>query len=107
MNTNVRLRNYKIRIRSKGRFCLFITLFILLLVILASLIFPIWTKGLAMNYTTYLTVYVEEGDTLWHIASKTLPKRTDIRDYIHEIYRLNNLETANLRIGQKLIIPIH
>lgn len=55
----------------------------------------------------YIEVFVEQGDTLWDIAKRTLPKNTDIRKYIQEIKAVNNLETAFIKEGDILKIPVY
>ena len=60
----------------------------------------------------FKTIYAEEGDTLWTIASNEKShnenfKNTDIREIVSSIKKANNLEASNLNVGQKLLIPIN
>ena len=48
-----------------------------------------------------------EGDTLWDIADVHLDESRDIREYIWEIEKLNGLESAFLKPGDVLLIPIY
>lgn len=50
------------------------------------------------------TVTVAPGDTLWDIASRRYPG-TDVRRKVVEIQRLNGLEGATIRPGQRLKVP--
>lgn len=50
------------------------------------------------------TVTVQEGDTLWEIAS-TVAAPGEVRAMVHHIEELNALSGASLSIGQKLAIP--
>ncbi|MFO7153404.1 MAG: LysM peptidoglycan-binding domain-containing protein [Caldicoprobacter oshimai] len=93
----------QIRIKSKTRFCIFLTVFIALFI---SLIAAVWNGGKAASDVDWIEVEVVEGETLWHIAQRTLPPRTDIREYIRQIREANRLESCNIRVGQKLFIPI-
>ncbi|SFP61372.1 LysM peptidoglycan-binding domain-containing protein [Caldicoprobacter faecalis] len=93
----------QIRIKSKTRFCIFLTVFIALFI---SLIAAVWNGGKAASDVDWIEVEVVEGETLWHIAQRTLPPRTDIREYIRQIREANQLESCNIRVGQKLFIPI-
>lgn len=104
MMTKQRKKVYRVHIQSKIRFYLFLTTLIILLTFIIS---PLLYKGLAMNPPSLKSVYVEKGDTLWGIAKKTLPKRVDIRDYIQEIKKVNYLKSANIKVGQELIVPIY
>jgi hypothetical protein len=92
------------RIRSRFRFCMFITV---LLLFLLSLLTPLLLKGNAMGEPQLKIVRVEEGDTLWAIARRTLPRGRDIRDYIIEIKDINSLKDANIFSGTDLRIPIY
>ncbi len=47
---------------------------------------------------------VHSGDTLWKIASELAPDQ-DPRDFISELVELNQITSANLTPGQKLLIP--
>ena len=55
----------------------------------------------------YIEIFVEKGDTLWDIAKRTLPEKTDIRKYIKEIKAVNSLDTALIREGELLKIPVY
>lgn len=59
--------------------------------------------------TTYKSVYVESGDTLWSIASdlqnEDYYKNKDVRYIIQDLKSINNLKSSNLSINQELKIP--
>ncbi|WP_322904377.1 LysM peptidoglycan-binding domain-containing protein [Paenibacillus sp. SGZ-1009] len=50
-------------------------------------------------------VIVNEGDSLWAIASQYKAPGEDIRDYIAEIRDENHLNTSDIRSGDVLVIP--
>ncbi len=50
-------------------------------------------------------VIVNEGDSLWAIASQYKAPGTDIRDYIAQIRDENHLNTSDIQSGDVLIIP--
>lgn len=54
--------------------------------------------------TSFATVTVMPGDTLWSIAQSVAPG-ADPRAVIGDIRRLNALGSASLQIGQELAIP--
>lgn len=92
----------KIKIVNFKRFLIF--------VILLSLIGIFLTLFLLNNVSAhdsqeYKSIIIYSGDTLWTIAEKEKPNK-DIRQYIHEIRDLNNLNDAHLIIGQEILIPI-
>lgn len=84
---------------------------IILLVIFALSI--ICAKGtLSHREIEYKTIYVNRGDTLWDIASNLRTsndyyKGKDIRYIISDIKNINGLESSNLSVDQKLIIPVN
>ena len=52
----------------------------------------------------YKTITVRQGDTLWDIASKHCGKM-EIRQYIYQIKKVNNLDDAIIYVGQKINLP--
>ena len=57
-------------------------------------------KGVDYNTFEYT---VTEGETLWTIAEEYCPEDMDIRKYIYEVEKLNDI-TAELSIGQTIIL---
>ena len=50
-------------------------------------------------------VVVTQGDTLWSIASSHAAKGQDLREYVFQIRKLNNLKNVTIYEGQKLLLP--
>jgi hypothetical protein len=94
----------RIIVKSKLKFCIFITVVIVFCVLFIS---SALNRGNAANNITWIAVDIVEGDTLWGIAKRTLPSRMDIREYIREIREVNNLESCNIKVGQRLYIPVY
>jgi len=94
----------EIRIKSRLRLVIFLS--VMALAMLLLVLSPLFNRGQAMTPTHFKTYFVAEGDTLWEIAKLTLPDNTDVRDYISEIRKTNYLYDANIRVGQKLMIPV-
>ncbi len=70
--------------------------------------------GISNTYSktevAYKEDYIIKGDTLWSIAENEVSnneyyKNKDIREVMYEIEKLNNLQSENLEIGQKILIP--
>ena len=53
---------------------------------------------------SFETITVAQGETLWSIA-ESIAGDGDVRDVVHEVMRLNNLDGASLQAGQKLALP--
>lgn len=51
------------------------------------------------------TVVVDEGDTLWAIASE-IADPGEVREMIYHIQKLNALSSASLERGQELAVPM-
>ncbi|MDF2987072.1 MAG: Peptidoglycan-binding LysM [Eubacterium sp.] len=54
----------------------------------------------------YETVTINSGDTLWSIAQQYNSDNRDIRGYIHDIKKLNNLDSSLLIENTSIIIPV-
>jgi LysM repeat protein len=52
------------------------------------------------------TVVVQPGQSLWDLASTVDPSQ-DPRAVILEIQQLNGLESADVSVGQQLIVPVN
>ena len=63
-------------------------------------------KAEGSSRTTYETITVQDGDTLWAIAETYKPAGKDIRDFIYEICDYNNISAGAIYHGQDIIIPI-
>ena len=53
-----------------------------------------------------INVVVYRGETLWEIAGEYADVKEDLREVIYRIKKANNLETADIFAGQRLIIPV-
>lgn len=78
----------------------------LLLICSMMLILIISQNNVALgDNTEYQSIVVNEGDTLWVIASSNAPKNTDTRNYLGKILSLNNLSSSIIYPGQELLLP--
>ena len=68
------------------------------------------TPSLSSTQINYVEYTVSSNDTLWSIATVIKENnvnynRTDIREIIYEIKKLNNKDTSAIIENEKLIIP--
>jgi len=91
------------RIYSWARFIIFLTILILIAFMAGGLVFKTTVSG--MEEIQYDSVVVMHGDTLWDIADQYC-NGMDIRNYIHEVCKINNISAGNIYPGQVLEIPI-
>lgn len=96
-------RNERNKIKSQfKKLRLFIVALLFIGVI--QLVIPLITS--ANTPTKYITVIVEDGDSLWTIASNYKDEQTDIRKYINMIQQHNQKHDTLLQPGEVLEIPI-
>lgn len=104
--TNVRGVNMTRRyvIINKRRFFTFITLMLLIFIGLATLI--VASHKAHSQEEIYFNEYrVGEGDTLWKISNYFSDENIDIRQFIYEIKKLNDMETSAIYEGDIIKIP--
>lgn len=77
---------------------------IILIFIVSIFIFYKPTPAKSSTINEYQVVFVREGETLWQIAKENSGDG-DLRELIHQIKKLNNLERSIIYPGQKLIVP--
>ncbi|ACB85087.1 LysM peptidoglycan-binding domain-containing protein [Natranaerobius thermophilus] len=53
----------------------------------------------------YEKVIINEGDTLWNIAIEHTNENQDPRKSIEEIRQLNDMDCANITVGEKIKVP--
>ncbi|MFD1676082.1 LysM peptidoglycan-binding domain-containing protein, partial [Alicyclobacillus fodiniaquatilis] len=58
-------------------------------------------------YTDWKQVVVQQGDTLWSIATINCPSVTDRQDEIQLIDDINNLKSAQVYPGEVILVPTH
>ena len=106
--TNVRgVNNMSKRyvIINKKRFFTFITISILLLIILITMIVS-FSNAHSMQEDAYIEYRVGEGDNLWKISDYYSPGQMDIRQFIYEIQKLNDMKTGAIYENDIIKIPL-
>ena len=96
----------KVRIVNKTRFITFLIILLTLTSILINALFKIG-KAYSVTYTHYINIEVKAGDTLWGIAKKNNTGKEDIRKLVYKIMKINNLETAKIKPGDIIKVPIY
>jgi LysM repeat protein len=57
----------------------------------------------AQNVVTY---NARPGDTLWHYAQSMSWNDRDVRQNVDELMALNHLDSASLKVGQRIVVPV-
>ena len=83
---------------------------ILVLCIIVMIIIVFNNKTFSYQSLSYSNITVQEGDTLWIIASRlqknnSIYKDRDIRFIIDDIKTINNLSSGSIYTNQELKIP--
>lgn len=98
--------NKNIKIVSPIRFFLFILISTMILVFSFVGVFSI-TQTEASSYDTYVQVEVAENDTLWEIASDYAEGSVDIRTIVKDICEINEIQSGDIKAGDKIFVPIY
>lgn len=93
---------YRLHLKNRRRFFLLMAL-LGFLVILSATILSAGASTRLEAETVLVTV--QAGDTLWDLAADHCEKG-DIRSYISEIKRLNEMENSIIYAGQSLLLPV-
>ena len=92
------------RIKHKGRFITFVTLIILLISFAIGALFPVNAFS-DISGGAYFEICVKDGDTLWAYAKEYGDPNKDIREIIHDICSINNINSSELQSGMYILIP--
>ena len=61
-------------------------------------------KNEPVNFTYYKSIEVQEGDTLWDIASAYADEDTSVRAYVKELKKINHLDSDSIQEGSYLTV---
>lgn len=86
-------------LKNKRRF--FSIIFTLTLLLFTALFA---TNAYGYKTPSYKEVTVRSGESLWSIAIKYNTK-SDLRRYIYEIKKVNNMKTSDIYVGTQLKLP--
>lgn len=92
------------RITNKFRFITALTLCMLIFAFTVSG-FMGFDNAAGNNVQSFVTIRVQEGDTLWGLAKSYGPKNVDLRRVIAEIQQINNVSASTLQAGMYISIP--
>ncbi len=93
---------YPLRRRKRRKKKSALLILIVITILSVSLLF---SSGRAADVEQYTEFLVEPGDTLWGIARKNLPSNMDIRQYVYEIAKVNEVENSIIYPGKVLLLP--
>ena len=90
-------------IKSKLRFFTFILVAVTILTGSCGLVSA---KCAAANNQDLISVNIHAGDTLWNIACEYVSEGTDVREYVYDICKLNDITADELYTGMTIQLPV-
>lgn len=93
----------KYKIVKPVRFTAVVTTLVLISVFMISSMFG-YSDVSAAQKPEYVTVKVQDGDTLWTLAREYGPQDQDVRRTIYNIRQLNDMDSSNIIAGQYITI---
>ncbi len=92
------------KIVNKRKFIQALLISILLILIISFCLFRVFGSNREEVEATQIKYTVCRGDTLWNIAQEYKQDNQDIRDYIYEVKKINNMTDSCLYEGQVINI---
>ncbi len=71
---------------------------------LSAAVFAASVHGYKEQMFNYIVI--QQGDTLWDISLKYKDDNQEVRKYIYDLKRINNLTDSTLFLGDVLKIPV-
>ncbi|MBQ3021965.1 MAG: LysM peptidoglycan-binding domain-containing protein [Clostridia bacterium] len=104
MRTSYKLKKLQRARKLRRQRSAFFMVLILVLVMVAHSAFS-KPENISDEYDV-ISVTVQEGDTLWSIASEYKPEGADLRQFVYDIAANNGIEDCQIVSGQTLFIPV-
>ena len=108
----LRLKNKRRRIREVARKKTMLLLMVSFMLVLGSLgIRSLFASAYATEQNTehkyYKSIVIEEGDSLWSIATEYTNHHSSTKEFVNEMIQLNQLKSKTIHKGQHLIVPYY
>ncbi|WP_010243522.1 LysM peptidoglycan-binding domain-containing protein [Acetivibrio cellulolyticus] len=87
-------------LKNKARFYIFITGLVMSMLLVFSA-----TKAYGYKEPEFEVITIKSGDTLWDIAKK-YNKKGDIREYIYDLKKINDLNDCSIMTGSELKVIV-
>ncbi|MDZ7672541.1 MAG: LysM peptidoglycan-binding domain-containing protein [Halanaerobiales bacterium] len=99
--------NTKLKKEKKGKSYKKLFAVISVIILLTITLITLYTiNGITEKEIYYKNIEIKNGQTLWKIVENEFGNDSDIRKYVYQIKKINNLENSNISPGQVLKIPV-
>lgn len=105
-NYNHTQKSHHANIRRRLLSIIILSVFLLIIVLLVRQHHSAFVAEADGRSRRYISIQIEEGDSLWSIASEHKSESTDIIHYINSIREINHLKSDDIYAAQYLIIPV-
>lgn len=92
-----------LKVKSRVRFTAFVLIMLFAVTGLFNTMLGL-NDALGLTKQEYIEVNINSGDTLWTIAEQYMPSDMDIRQAVHIIKNVNEID-SQLQPGQTILIP--
>lgn len=109
-STNYQLKDKKRVEKLKNDVILSKLISVLIFISISTLLFTFFYSLITFseNDKSFINHEIKKGESLWSIANKYYKAEDiDIRKVIYEIKNLNEIKSAIIRPGEKIIIPLN
>ena len=80
---------------------------LMLLLVGGLIFFPTIVNASTKEATSYESIQIDKGDTLWSLAEEYRSDNISTNDFVKEIKDINGLSSDYINEGNYLIIPIY
>lgn len=81
--------------------------FLILIIFSVTIIFKVKANNYKSYNKSFISIEIQQGDTLSSIASEYAISSSQYQDYINEIKSINNLKSDRIHAGCYLLIPYY
>lgn len=96
-------KHYKIV--SIPRFITFIIICIVIITFIATVFIKGTKEASQSKIETYKNIHIVSGDTLWNISKNCSSSKTDVRETIYNICKINDISAGEINPRDMIIVP--
>lgn len=110
--SETRIWNNKIRRQRERRKHILLTIVTSLLILIlsftaGSFLSNAETEDREVTFKYYKSILIENGDTLWSIATEHKAPDMDTKSFVNEIKKMNGLSSDRITTGNYIVVPYY